>query len=149
MDKSEVDQILSQCTRYLTGHYRLTPRQTLLDLAESTPADLNVDFYGQGNLISDFEEQVAILLGKESAVFMPSGTMCQQIALRIWCERKRISSVAFHPKCHLEIHEQKGYQRLHGLHGLLVGSPDRLIKLDDLQQVKEPLAALLIELPQR
>ncbi len=51
------------------------------------------------------------MLGKEAAVFMPSGTMAQQIALRIWSERRGSRTVAFHPTCHLEIHEQKGYQR--------------------------------------
>lgn len=30
------------------------------------------------------EEQVADLLGKEAAVFLPSGTMCNEIALRVW-----------------------------------------------------------------
>jgi len=49
----------------------------------------------------------------------------------------------------MEIHEQKGYQRLHGLHGVLVGNPHGIITLDDLQAVSEPLAALLLELPQR
>ena len=29
--------------------------------------------------------------------------------------------VAFHPTCHLEMHEDKAYQRLHGLVGLTVG----------------------------
>ena len=32
---------------------------------------------------------------------------------------------------------------------MLVGSPHRLLTLDDLKKVKEPLAALLLELPQR
>ena len=30
------------------------------------------------------EEQVADLLGKKVAVFLPSGTMCNEIALRVW-----------------------------------------------------------------
>ena len=30
-------------------------------------------------------ERVADLLGKEAALFMPSGTMCNQIAFRVWC----------------------------------------------------------------
>jgi len=107
------------------------------------------DLYGQGDLINDFERQVAELLGKPAGVFMPSGTMAQQIALRIHADRSHVPHVAFHPLCHLEIHEQKGYQLLHGLHGVLVGSPHRLLTLDDLKQVKEPLAALLLELPQR
>jgi threonine aldolase len=57
--------------------------------------------------------------------------------------------VAFHPTCHLEIHEQKGYQTLHGLHGRLVGDPNRLITFGDLEGIHEPVAALLLELPQR
>ncbi len=81
------------------------------------------DLYGQGDLINDFEEQVAELLGKPGGVFMPSGTMAQQIALRIHANRSHTQHIAFHPTCHLEIHEQKGYQLLHGLYGVHVGSP--------------------------
>jgi feruloyl esterase len=80
---------------------------------------------------------------------MPTGTMAQQIALRIWSDRRGTRTVAFHPTCHLELHEQKGYQLLHGLHGRLVGDPNRLITLEDLESIHEPVAALLLELPQR
>src|SRR6185437_1694219 len=89
------------------------------------------------------------LLGKEAAVFMPSGTMAQQIALRVWSERKQCRTVGFHPTCHLEIHEQKGYQALHGLRGRLVGNAHQVITLDDVKAIHEPLAALLLELPLR
>ncbi|MBN1425560.1 aminotransferase class V-fold PLP-dependent enzyme [Candidatus Fermentibacteria bacterium] len=30
-------------------------------------------------------ERVAELLGKEDAIFLPSGTMCNQVAFRVWC----------------------------------------------------------------
>jgi threonine aldolase len=89
------------------------------------------------------------LLGKEDAVFLPTGTMAQQIALRIWSERSHITLVGFHPTCHLRLHEQMGYSRLHGLHARLIGEPERLLTLEDLLLVAEPLAALLLELPQR
>ena len=145
----EVDAVFAACTRFLTHHYPRSPRQTLIDLAEDTPPDAAPDRYGQGTLIASFEQQIAALLGKPAAVFMPSGTMCQQIALRIWADRRHTRNVAFHPTCHLELHEDKGYQLLHGLHGRLVGQPSRLIDLDDLQAIREPLAALLLELPQR
>lgn len=143
------DEILASCTRFLTGHPRQTPHQTLAELAEWVGEDVQPDRYGKGALIEDFEQQISDLLGKESAVFMPSGTMAQQIALGLWAERRNSNHVAFHPTCHLEIHEQKGYQLLHGLHGILVGNPNQLMTLDDLKGVPEPLAALLIELPQR
>jgi threonine aldolase len=139
------------CERFLSGAdpHESLPKNVLTGLAEATPADWQADSYGEGRLIEGFEREVADQLGKPAAVFMPSGTMAQQIALRIWSERRGTSSVAFHPKCHLEIHEQKGYQKLHGLHGVLVGNPNRLLTLDDLQRVADPLAAVLLELPQR
>jgi threonine aldolase len=118
-------------------------------LAESVGAEEQPDRYGEGPLIEAFERELATLLGKEAAVFMPSGTMAQQIALRIWSERTGRRTVAFHPTCHLELHERKGYERLHGLHATLVGDADRLITLADLHATPEPLAALLLELPQR
>jgi threonine aldolase len=82
-------------------------------------------------------------------VFMPSGTMIQQTALRIHADRRAARVVAFHPTCHLELHEDKAYQRLHGLVGLTVGDATQLMTLADLERIHEPLAALLIELPQR
>ena len=43
--------------------------------------------------------------------------MIQQTALRIHADRRNRRVVAFHPTCHLELHEDKAYQRLHGLVG--------------------------------
>jgi len=143
------EAVFAACTRFLTHHYPRSPQQTLAELAAFAPPEARPDRYGQGELIASFEQQIAELLGKPAAVFMPSGTMCQQIALRIWSDRRGIRSVAFHPTCHLERHEDKGYQLLHGLHGRLVGHPSRLIGLDDLLAIGEPLGALLLELPQR
>lgn len=124
-------------------------QERLRAVAEATGEDERLDQYGKGDRIERLESRVAELLGKEAAVFMPSGTMAQQIALRIWSERRGIRTVAFHPTCHLELHEEKGYERLHGLHGRIVGDPNGLVTLADLEDVHEPLAALLLELPQR
>ncbi len=149
---AERDRIWRQCERFLGGHGPMRLRESLVALAEGVTDEDDAagpDRYGTGPLIEGFEREIAGLLGKEAAVFMPSGTMAQQIALRIWAERSGRRTVAFHPTCHLEIHEQKGYERLHGLHARLVGEAGRLITLDDLKVVAEPLAALLLELPQR
>jgi beta-eliminating lyase len=149
LDTPEAKKIFKACNRFLTHDYPKSPRQVLSELAEMTDPELEADRYGQGEVITRFEREVAALLGKEAAVFMPSGTMCQQIALRIWAQRRGTSNVAFHPKSHLETHEEKAYQRLHGLNGILVGSAERLLTLDDLKAIAEPVGALLIELPQR
>jgi threonine aldolase len=142
------DEVFERCERFLFGHGRQQPRLVLAELADSA-GDSAPDRYGEGPLINDFESEVASLLGKEAALFLPSGTMAQQIALRIWADQRHTQMVAFHPTCHLELHEQKGYQLLHGLHPQLVGERTRLLTLEDLRETPGPLAALLLELPQR
>jgi threonine aldolase len=147
----EKEALRARCTRFLSHHpqARKAPRQFFRELAERVDAGEVPDMYGEGPLIADFEREMATLLGKPAAVFMPSGTMAQQIALRIWSERRRTRNVAFHPRSHLELHEHKAYQELHGLSGVLVGNADRLLTRKDLDAVALPVAALLLELPQR
>ncbi|HSH79157.1 MAG TPA: beta-eliminating lyase-related protein [Herpetosiphonaceae bacterium] len=149
MDEREIERIYSGCTRFLSGHGPMTPRQVFEQLAAETDPSVQSDRYGGGELLAGFESEVAALLGKPAAVFMPSGTMCQPIALRIWADRRQSRNVAFHPTCHLHLHEADAYQLLHGLHGIRVGSSKCLMTLADLEGVAERLAALLLELPQR
>jgi threonine aldolase len=147
--EAETLALFLKCERFLSGHGIRRPADELADLAREAADTPEPDHYGEGAVIEDFEREIAGLLGKESAVFMPSGTMAQQIALRIWSERKNCSTVAFHPLCHLEVDEEKAYQYLHGLRARLVGEPQRLLTLEDLREIAEPIAALLLELPQR
>ena len=117
---------------------------------EQVSAELDSDVYGKGQAIEDFEAKMAGVLGKEAAAFFPSGTMAQQIALRIWCDQQGVKRVAYHPLCHLEIHEQDGLKELHGIEPVLLASPDRLIHLHDVRSLGDnKIACLLLELPQR
>ncbi|HEX4680771.1 MAG TPA: beta-eliminating lyase-related protein [Gaiellaceae bacterium] len=125
------------------------PRTTLLELAERAPAVGEADRYGGGMLAERLESRIAELLGKEAAVWMPSGTMAQQIALRIHAMRTGRSLVAFHPHCHLDVHEERGYEWLHGLRATLLGDPNRLVRAEDVARLREGHAAVLLELPQR
>jgi len=140
--------IFRGCERFLNGHGPRRPQQELAALAAAAGDDMR-DSYGSGGVVEELEREVAELLGKPAAVFMPSGTMAQQIALRLHADDARSRVVAFHPTCHLELHEQRGYSQLHGLDARLVGRRDRVIERSDLEAVVEPLAALLLELPQR
>ncbi len=138
-----------KCDRSLWGHGAQTPAEALDELATLRPDELAGDIYGNGGTVALLEEEVRTLLGKPAAVFMPSGTMIQQIALRIHADQRNRRVIAFHPTCHMELHEDQAHQRLHGLIGRPVGDPRGLITLADLQDTHEPIAALLIELPQR
>jgi len=133
----------------LQGHGLRTVPDLLAELAVLPADDLAPDIYGDGGAVAVLEREVRELLGKPAAVFLPSGIMAQQIALRIHADRRGRRVVAFHPTCHLEIHEDKAYQRLHGLVGRTIGDARGLLTLGDLEAVQEPLAALVFELPQR
>lgn len=149
MDQQEIERAYRRCDRFLTHHYPRSPKQTLLDAAAHLDDDTMPDMYGKGDVIEALEARVADLLGKPAAVFLPTGTMAQQIALRIWTTRSGIPTVAMHPRNHLDTNEQFAYEILHDLRGIRVGSPNQLLSLEDLQAVPEPIGALLLELPQR
>jgi threonine aldolase len=149
MPERDAEAVHNACTHFVSGHYPKSPRETLEALAAFTPKDTAVDYYGGGKLMAAFEANVAALLGKPAAVFMPSGTMAQQIALRVWADRTGNRTFACHPTCHLELHEDWAYRTMHGLHAELVGSRHELMTLDDLQRLGILPGTLLLELPQR
>jgi threonine aldolase len=141
-------EIFRGCERFLTGHGPRRMREELAALA-ATAGDEELDHYGKGGVLERLEAEVAALLGKPAAVFMPSGTMAQQIAMRLHADDRGRSLIAFHGTCHLELHEQAGYAELHGLRARLVGRRESLLETADLDALIEPVAALLLELPQR
>ncbi|MGT2427124.1 threonine aldolase family protein [Amnibacterium kyonggiense] len=145
MTDDDLAALRDRCDRHLTGHGPVRAA----DLLASIPSDTAVDVYGDGGVVAALEAEVARLLGKPAAVFLPSGIMAQQAVLRVHADRTGRRTVLFHPTCHLAIHEDGALERVQGLHGRTVGDPNRLITLQDLEAVAEPPAALLLELPQR
>lgn len=148
MNDRDWRELMWSCERWLGTRRSVAAADVLRAAADALPPDARPDRYGPG-VVEAFERQIAEILGKEAAVLMPSGTMAQQIALRIHCDQRGVSTVAFHPTCHLELFEHAGYAHLHGLKAELVGDRDRLIELKDLERLRAPVGALLIELPQR
>lgn len=142
---ASLEDLRWRCSRALSWHGNRTAAEMLAEI----PQDLGVDRNATGGPVDLLEQQICELLGKPAAVFMPSGTMAQQIAARIHADRRGVRAIAFHPTCHLELHEDMAYQRLHGLFGITIGDPNSLLTIDDLRTVSEPLAAVLFELPQR
>ena len=143
--QTDLTALRAACTRFLLGHGPVRAA----DLLATIPPDTEVDRYGDAGVVAELEGRIAGLLGKPAAVFLPSGTMAQQAVLRVHADRRQRRTVVFHPMCHLQRHEGQAYQRLHGLTGRTAGDENRLITLADLESIAEPVAALLIELPQR
>ena len=69
-------------------------------------AEVGDDVYGEDPTVRRLEEQVAALLGKEAAVFVPSGTMGNQIALL--CHSRRGDEVIIGEAAHLAADESGG-----------------------------------------
>lgn len=68
----------------------LTPAQYAGLLSQLTAEGrTGVDDYSRGGAVTALEEQFARLLGKEAAVFMPTGTLANQLAVRALCGDKR------------------------------------------------------------
>ncbi|HEX4257718.1 MAG TPA: beta-eliminating lyase-related protein, partial [Streptosporangiaceae bacterium] len=134
-----------RCRTFLSGDGNVRPAELLLSIGESVVPDT----YGEGGVVAELESVVAELLGFPAAVFLPSGTMAQAATLRVHADERGRRTVLWHPMCHLATHEGEAYSRVHALVGRAVGDQNRLLALDDLEPVAEPVAALLLELPQR
>lgn len=134
----------SRCSTFLTGDGDVSTAQLIESIGDPAP-----DVYGDGGVVSELESTVAQLLGLPAAVFLPSGTMAQAATLRVHADNRGRRTVLWHPMCHLQTHEGDAYSRVHGLVGRAVGDTNRLLALADLESVAEPVAALLLELPQR
>jgi threonine aldolase len=137
-----------QCTRWLSGHGERSP-QTLLQEVAGAVSDPELDRYGRGGEVEALELDVAELLGKPAAVFMPSGVMAQQAALRSWAERSVTDAVAVHGLSHFVLHELDALSQLHFLRVQQLTRELRPVSVADLDDIPGPLAAVSIELPLR
>lgn len=101
-----------------TPHPPMSPAQTMHDLAENCAAlnvgewDVYGDFEKPSSWLRQFEADLAEEFGKEDAVFMPSGTMAQSIALLIHSKSSEKKRFACHATSHLLLHENEGFQEL-------------------------------------
>ena len=89
------------------------------------------DFYARGGVVSELEKAMASLLGKERAIFLPTGTMANRLALQVLAGDRR--RVLVSRECHTYNDEGDGPQRLSGL-SLIPLAPGRAtFTVDDVR----------------
>ncbi|MFJ5827700.1 threonine aldolase family protein [Streptomyces sp. NPDC093089] len=121
----------------------------LADWAEAAShGDAPVDTYGNG-LVEELERRVAEELGFPAAVFFPTGTMAQQVALRCWSGRTGSPVVALHPLAHPEVHENGAFGAVSGLRTVHPTDAPRLPTAEEVRDHPEPFGTLMLELPLR
>ena len=118
---------------------------------------------GDDSWLRRFENEISYYFGKEAAIFLPSGVMAQNIALKI-SQKKDTSRTKFicHHTSHLLIHEQNAYQELLCMSPYVVNQPaingNQLnslpIAYEDVKSFlaldgKDKPTALIVELPHR
>ncbi|MFE0650295.1 threonine aldolase family protein [Streptomyces sp. NPDC059534] len=124
----------------------------LRELADWTEAaghgEAPLDTYGNG-LVEELERRVAEELGMPAAVFFPTGTMAQQVALRCWAGRTGNPVVALHPLAHPEVHEGGALGAVSGLRTVHPTDAPRLPTAEEVRDHPEPFGTLMLELPLR
>jgi threonine aldolase len=78
LSASQVAELRKSCTRFLHSDGRPTAAEYLAQI----PLDTELDFYGIGGVVDELEREVAALLGKPAATFMPSGIMAHTVMPR-------------------------------------------------------------------
>ena len=81
--RQETPGITSRAVKFDTDGLGMTPLEysSLLN-AVAMNEEIVPDYYSLGGAVEEMEQKFAALLGKERAIFMPTGTLANQIALR-------------------------------------------------------------------
>lgn len=137
-DQARARAVAAACPRRLSGHGHRTPAELAAELADEAARGGDSDTYGDGGVVDEVEAQVRDLLGAPAAVLLPSGTMAQQVALRLHCELRDLWQVSMHPTSHPLLWEDDAMTHLHGIEPVPSDEP-----------VLEGVAAVLLELPRR
>jgi threonine aldolase len=95
-------------------------------------AEVGDDVYGEDPTVNQLEVESARLLGKEAALFLPSGTMGNLAAVLTHCERG--SEIILGNKAHIFLNEAGGAAALGGIHSHTIpNQKDGTLKLEDIK----------------
>jgi len=99
-------------------------------------AELGDEQSGTDPTTNELCDQMAALLGKEAAVFMPSGTMCNEIAILVQCRPG--DEILAHPLSHI-LHSEGGAPwALAGVQVSALPDADGLFTADSVQSAIRP-----------
>lgn len=125
---------------FTTDGLNLTPTQyseLLLKLAQEHKA--KQDDYSLGGCVEDLENKFAKLLGKEQAIFMPTGTLANHLAIRTLTEQK--SRVLVQKESHIYNDSGDSVQILSGLNLIALAPNKSTFTLDEVKNELERTAS--------
>jgi threonine aldolase len=103
-------------------------------------AEVGDDQYGEDPSVNRLQEEVAELLGKEAALFLPTGTMTNQVALRTLARAG--DDVVVPQEAHIVLHETGAAAANTGVQFTAIGS-DGIFTADDFEAACKPAGHLI------
>ncbi len=98
---------------YLDFRSDTVTRPTAPMRAAMAEAPVGDDVFGEDPTVQRLQTRIAERLGKEAAIFVPSGTMSNLIGVRLHCRPG--DEMICEAECHLYYYEQGGYAQLGGV----------------------------------
>ena len=95
-------------------------------------AEVGDDVLGDDPTVLRLQEYAAGLLGKEAGLYFPSGTMCNQAAIRTLTRRG--DEVFLHAQAHIMFYEQGGASALSQVQLRVFDSPDGTLDLEKMEE---------------
>jgi threonine aldolase len=103
----------------------------LMKLADE--GKIKTDFYSNGGVVEELENRFAKLMGKESSVFMPTGTLANHMALRRLAGNNR--RVILQEQSHIYQDTGDGCQTLSALNLIPLGLNTTEMTLAEIEEV--------------
>ncbi|MEM5565503.1 beta-eliminating lyase-related protein [Psychroserpens sp. AS72] len=157
LDNDATNEKLEVSLNFTSDGLQLTPlsyAKLLVYLTQNQ--DFKADVYSLGTIVSNFEDKVACALGKEKAIYMPTGTMANHIAMRLHCSRGQKAVV--HNQSHMYRDCGNAISHLSGIPLIPISTTNFSFSTEDIQKIiKEAsedkittqLGAIAIETPVR
>ena len=98
--------------------------------AAMAAAEVGDDVYGEDPTVIELEERIAGRLGMEAALYVPSGSMSNQIAVRVHCQPGE--EFLCEADCHIFNYEQAAYAQLFGIAAQTVQGKSGVLQFEDI-----------------
>jgi threonine aldolase len=105
-------------------------RPTLAMRQAMAAAEVGDDMVGEDPTVTALETRIAAMLGKEAAVFVPSGSMSNQLAIRVHCQPG--DEFLCETQCHIHNYEQGAYAQLFGVACQPIDGDFGILRLEQL-----------------
>jgi len=103
-------------------------------------APVGDDVFGDDPTVNALQEHAAALFAKEAALFVPSGTMANQVAVRTHTEPG--DEIIVEAESHIFLYEGGGFAALSGVSARCVGAEKGIMKAEDVEAAIRPPGGL-------